>query len=66
MTTTTNKTSNVTYLNTTRDNMLEWKRAFETTCDKHPERLLPDVTDNKLHTSVLLKDKTQYKQLKEN
>ena len=26
MTTTANKTSNVTYLNTTRDNMLEWKR----------------------------------------
>ena len=53
MTTTTNKTSNVTYLNTTRDNMLEWKRAFETTCDKHPERLLPVVTDNNCLTTSL-------------
>ena len=60
----TTKTTNVTYLNTSRENMLEWKRAFDTTCDKHPERLLSVVTNNKLHSSILLKYMTQYKQLK--
>ena len=60
----TTKATNATYLNTSRENMLEWKRAFDTTCDKHPERLLSVVTNNKLHSSILLKYMTQYKQLK--
>ena len=60
----TTKATNATYLNTSRENMLEWKRAFDTICDKHPERLLSVVTNNKLHSSILLKYMTQYKQLK--
>ena len=63
--TTTNDSTNTLYKNNSRDNFMEWKRDLDATLDKHPDRLTTVVDDDKLHVSIVLKYKREYKSIEE-
>ena len=63
--TTTIDTTNTQYKHSTRDNFMEWKRDLDATLDKHLDRLTTVVDDDKLHFSVILKYKREYKSIGE-
>ena len=56
----TNSTSITLYNNDSLDNFDKWKRSFKASLERHTDRLLTIVTDNKLNLLTELKYKTHF------